>query len=227
MSANAIGVGVPAQQKSKRSMKGRIIGALGLLVVAAIVAVGSGANFTAHSANPGNMVTEGAFSISNDREGLAVFSPVTNFDPGDTTSGDVSIGNQSGGEAGNFTVKGIAEAGNDDAFAAKTHLLVVDYQDSARTTPRSAASGGFTFSGTVKDFYSGTCVTPCNTTASYDGSAWGLGNWASGETHYYSVTVENQATGTNGSLNGNDPSVSQYFGKTTKFGIEWDAVSTA
>src|SRR4051794_11136452 len=53
----------------------RTVGALALGLAAAGVAVGSGADFSARSANPSNTFTAGSLSIDNSREGAAVFSP--------------------------------------------------------------------------------------------------------------------------------------------------------
>jgi hypothetical protein len=212
----------------------KVIGALGLLVVAAIIAVGSGASFTAHSANPGNMVTAGAFSIANNHEGQALFAPQTNWDPGEEVLGYVNIGN-SGTEAGNFTVKGIAEAGNDTEFSKNIQVQVTDYttdpQGGGNATVRP---GGMNFNGSLYNLVNGctnsaTAKMPdgtspaCEVTTTHNGTAWGLSNWATNETHYYRFRLINRAP----DGNGNDPAVAAFFGKSAKFGIEWDAVSTA
>jgi hypothetical protein len=223
-----------------KSIKGRLVGAIGLLVVAAIVAVGSGANFTAHSANPGNMVTEGAFTINNDREGLALFAPQTNWDPTEEVSGQVKIGN-SGTETGNFTVKGVTEAGNDDEFNKNVLVQIVDRAGSF--TSSTLTPNGISYTGSLYNFIHGCTLavdgpsgtapktmpnnpgqSACDYSSStYNGSAWDLHNWNSGDSHYYTFRLINEAK----DGNGNDPAVAAMFNKTAKFGIEWDAVSTA
>lgn len=237
MSANAIGAGVPVQQK-KRSMKGRIIGAIGLLVVAAIVAVGSGANFTAHSANPGNMITEGTFSISNNHEGQALFDPQVNFDPGDQVAGQVTIGN-SGNEGGDFTLRGVSEPGNDVAFNDKVRLDVYEYTNQGDALASAAALNGgnsadvlgqgldstsYRFGGTLAEFIAGTCAGASSAQCSpAPGARFNLSRWGAGNLHHYVFRVRNQAPGGDTS----DPNVLAWQGKTAKFGIEWDAVSAA
>ena len=85
----------------------RTVGALAVVLAAVGITVGSGANFTAHSANPSNTFTAGTLSIDNSRgNGSSATAILTapNLKPGDSAPGTVDIQN-SGSVAGNFTLK--------------------------------------------------------------------------------------------------------------------------
>jgi spore coat-associated protein N len=69
----------------------RTIGALAVVLAAVGITVGSGANFTAHSANPANTFTAGTLSIGNNQSS-AILS-AGNMKPGDTATGTVDISN--------------------------------------------------------------------------------------------------------------------------------------
>ncbi|MGH3371626.1 MAG: TasA family protein, partial [Nocardioidaceae bacterium] len=79
----------------------RTLAALALVLLAVGVAVGSGANFTATAANPNNAFTAGALSITN-TPNTALFT-LTNWKPGDTSTGIVDIEN-TGSISGTFTL---------------------------------------------------------------------------------------------------------------------------
>lgn len=70
----------------------RTLGALAVVLAAVGITVGSGANFTAHSANPANTFTAGSLSINNSKEAAAIFS-AGNMKPGDVATGTVDIAN--------------------------------------------------------------------------------------------------------------------------------------
>ena len=81
----------------------RATAGLALALVAAAVAVGSGADFSARTANPENTFTAGALSMSNSRDGSAIFN-VANLVPGAPgASGIVDIGN-TGSIRGRFSL---------------------------------------------------------------------------------------------------------------------------
>jgi hypothetical protein len=79
----------------------RTVSALAVVLAAVGITVGSGANFTAHSANPSNTFTAGTLTIGNS-QASAILS-ATNLKPGDTTSGTVDIQN-TGSVPGAFTL---------------------------------------------------------------------------------------------------------------------------
>jgi spore coat-associated protein N len=80
----------------------RTVGALAVVLAAAGITVGSGANFTAHSASPSNVFTAGTLSIVNSKEGSALFTSA-NLKPGDAPTGIVDIQN-TGSVPGTFTL---------------------------------------------------------------------------------------------------------------------------
>ena len=96
---------------------------LAILVLAATALVASSASFTATSANPGNVFTAGALTISNkdtaglSREGTTVLNlTAAAMKPSDTVSGTAVIKN-TGSIAGTFKLTGLM-----DATAARTAL---------------------------------------------------------------------------------------------------------
>jgi hypothetical protein len=80
---------------------GRTIGALAVVLAAVGITVGSGANFTAHAANPANTFTSGTLAIGSSASSALFSSP--NMKPGDTVSGTVDIAN-TGSVPGTFTL---------------------------------------------------------------------------------------------------------------------------
>jgi spore coat-associated protein N len=103
------------------------LGALVTLLLAAGAVVGSGADFTATSANPSNTFASGTLTIGNSQEGVALFT-ATNLRPGDSvTPGIVDIQN-TGSLSGAFTLS-TSDITNSDAgnpLAGKLNLTVVD-----------------------------------------------------------------------------------------------------
>ena len=93
----------------------KLTGVLFLLLLTAGAAVGSGANFTAQSASPGNMVTAGALSIDNNRKTAAAIFSASNIKPGDDVIGTVTVSN-TGTLSGDFTL-GVANIVNTPSAA--------------------------------------------------------------------------------------------------------------
>ena len=107
----------------------KMVGILFALLLAAMMAVGSGANFNSTSANPGNVVTAGNLSHINHKDGLALLT-VDKIKPGETQTGTVTIEND-GDIDGVFTVaKAIVSDSNatagKPAFADKLRLTITD-----------------------------------------------------------------------------------------------------
>jgi len=65
---------------------------LAVLLLAVSVVIGSGANFTSTSANPGNVFTAGNLTHSNSKPGAAILTAVK-MKPGDVANGTVVITN--------------------------------------------------------------------------------------------------------------------------------------
>jgi spore coat-associated protein N len=118
------------------------LGALVTLLLAAGAVVGSGADFTATSANPANTFSSGTLAIGNSNAGTAILT-ASNLRPGDPAqTGLVDIEN-TGSLSGTFTlVRGTVtntDAGN--PLAAKLNMTVVDCGTFTGATPPSCSDG--------------------------------------------------------------------------------------
>jgi spore coat-associated protein N len=79
----------------------RTVGALAVVLAAVGITVGSGANFTAHAANPANTFTAGTLTIGSSASSALFNAP--NMKPGDNVSGTIDIAN-TGSVPGTFTL---------------------------------------------------------------------------------------------------------------------------
>jgi spore coat-associated protein N len=147
----------------------RTVGALAVVLAAVGITVGSGANFTAHSANPSNTFTAGTLSIGNS-QASAILS-ATNLKPGDSTPGTVDIQN-TGSVPGTFTLStsNIVDTGN---LLGQLDLKVEDCGVFGASSTPSCSSG---------------------TTVVYNGKASSigsksLGSFAANAKHRYQFTV--------------------------------------
>jgi hypothetical protein len=109
----------------------RTLGALALGLCAVGLAVGSGADFSARTANPSNTFSAGTLSMDNSKNGSAIFTP-TNMKPGGPAqTGVVDIKN-TGSIDGVFTLSrdqltsSDSGADNPSPFASKVAVWVVD-----------------------------------------------------------------------------------------------------
>ena len=103
----------------------KMVGVLFALLLAAMMAVGSGANFNSTSANPGNVVTAGNLMHINHKDGSAVLT-VDKIKPGESRTGTVDIEN-TGDIDGVFSVaRTITQdtTGPADPFAAHLNLKI-------------------------------------------------------------------------------------------------------
>ena len=146
----------------------RTLGALAVVLAAVGITVGSGANFTASAANPGNAFTTGTLVIANSPS-TALLS-VTGMKPGESNSSTVDITN-TGSVAGDFALNTANPTGY-SALLTQLQLTVVD-------------CGAWTSSAPD-------CVT--GTTQKYTGAVSGLtnaalGNYAGGIKHRYKITA--------------------------------------
>ena len=147
----------------------RTIGALAVVLAAVGITVGSGANFTAHAANPANTFTAGTLSIADSASG-AVLS-ATNLKPGDVNTGTVDIQN-TGSIPGAFTLS-TSNAVDTASLLGQLDLKVEDC-----------------------GLYSGTTAPSCSTGTSvvYNGKAnaipsSALGTYAANAKHRYQFSV--------------------------------------
>lgn len=151
----------------------RALGALAALLAAVGIAVGSGASFTASSANPNNTFAAGTLSILNSKEGLAVLT-ASGLRPGDPASlGTVDVEN-SGSLDGAFTLdrSSIVDSDGANPMSAKLNLVVKDCGDFSSGTPTCDAGDPVMYSGTI---------------AAMGSTA--LGTFSGGEKHRYEFAV--------------------------------------
>jgi hypothetical protein len=109
----------------------RTLGALALGLCAVGIAVGSGADFTARTANPSNTFSAGSVTMDNNKDGAAIFAP-TNMKPGGAAqTGLVDIKN-TGTIDGVFSLSRdqltSSDTGlpNPSPFASKVNVKIVD-----------------------------------------------------------------------------------------------------
>jgi hypothetical protein len=114
-----------------------MVGVLFALLLAAMMAVGSGANFNSTSANPGNVVTAGNLEHTN----TGALLTVSNIKPGETQpAGTVTVEN-TGDIDGVFTVaKSIVtdSTAPDDPFADRLNVKITSGSSTVYDGPLSA-----------------------------------------------------------------------------------------
>jgi hypothetical protein len=128
----------------------KLVGALFALLLAATMAVGSGANFNSTSANPGNVVTAGNLMHLNGKSGLPVLT-VNRLRPGQSSSGTVTITN-TGDIDGVFTIAksvSVDSTAPANPFAAKLNLKVEDTTDSTTLYDGPLSAMGTVAAGTL------------------------------------------------------------------------------
>jgi spore coat-associated protein N len=178
----------------------KVLLALGGLMIAAAVAVGSGANFNSTSANPSNVFTAGTITHSNSKTSAAILT-LTNMVPGNTSTGSVDIKN-TGSAAGTFT---LTHGTNTDTppspgLSKKLTVVITDNGDPACVTACPAAV----------QVYSGTIFAMPTTTT--------LGTFPSLATHRYTFLVTFPDAGLNGADNA-------YQGASTTVDYNWSSAS--
>jgi spore coat-associated protein N len=156
------------------------LGALLTLLLAAGAVVGSGADFTASSANPSNTFAAGTLSMVNSKDGVAVLTASDMRPGGPTSTGTVDIEN-TGSLSGDFTLARMAPVDNDGAnpLSGKLNLTVVDCGDFSSGTP--VCGNG---DDVVK--YTGGTIAQMGTGGH---AVDALGAYAAGEKHRYEFTV--------------------------------------
>ena len=107
----------------------KLVGALFVLMLAAMMAVASGASFTSTSANPGNIVTAGTLSHSNSKADTMILN-VQDLMPGHSADGTVTIGNTGDGD-GEFTLTkdNLVDVPANPKFSSKLTLVIDDVTD--------------------------------------------------------------------------------------------------
>jgi spore coat-associated protein N len=106
----------------------KLVGALFILMLAAMMAVASGASFTSTSANVGNIVTAGTLTHSNTTPNADTsILKVDNLMPGHSADGYVTIGNTGDGEgAFTLTKSALVDLPASPAFSNKLKLVIDD-----------------------------------------------------------------------------------------------------
>jgi len=177
----------------------RTLGALAAALLAVGVAVGSGANFTAQAANPGNLFAAGSLSIGNTP--TTAILTASNMVPGSSTNGTVDIEN-TGTVAGTFSLSRTALTNSDSGnpLSAKLDVVVTDCGTFSGSTPPTCGDGDD--------------VEKYNGTLSAMNSSIGLGTYNAAVKHRYKFVVTlNASTG------------DAYQGGTSSATFQWDAVS--
>ena len=174
---------------------------LAVLLLAASVVIGSGANFTAQSANAGNIFTAGALSMTNDKA-PGVILTATNMKPGDSVHGDVKLSN-TGTVAGAFTLSKTLVGADAVSFGDELQMVVQETQ-ADHTTAIGAAIYTGAASGAITNATLGT---------------W-LPNPDPSQTHDYRITVSWPTTP-------RVPAVSDdsFQGTSVTYAFQWDATS--
>jgi hypothetical protein len=156
------------------------LGALLTLLLAAGAVIGSGADFTAASANPANTFSTGTLSMVNSKAGAAVLT-ASNLRPAATaTPGTVDIEN-SGSLSGTFVLSrgSITDSDAGNPLSGKLNLTIVDCGLYAGSTAPTCGDGDDVtkYAGTLADM-----GTPGHTVSS-------LGTFAGGDKRKYLFTV--------------------------------------
>jgi hypothetical protein len=164
------------------------LGALLTMLLAAGAVVGSGADFTASSANPANTFASGTLSILNSKEATAILTAGDLRPAGTPAVGTVDIEN-TGSLSGEFTLSRTAPVDSDagNPLSGKLNITVVDCGTfSGGVDPTCGDAGDVErYTGTLAEM--GTA-----------GHAIGaLGTYAAGEKHRYQFTVQLDGTADN------------------------------
>ena len=178
----------------------KLVSALFVLSLAAMMAVASGASFTSTTANAGNIVTAGNLTHSNSKAPGAILN-VSGLKPGESQNGTVDITN-TGDVDGVFTLSksGVVDSDLGNPLSAKLNLVVQDLGDPAAPSAP---------------------VTKYNGTLGAMG-ARALGTFAAGEAHQYRFTVTFPDGGTPA---GPDSGDNAYKGDDVTVQYDWESVS--
>jgi spore coat-associated protein N len=178
----------------------KLVSALFVLSLAAMMAVASGASFTSTSANAGNIVTAGNLTHSNSKAPGAILN-VSSLKPGESQNGTVDITN-TGDVDGVFTVakSNVVNSDTGNPLSAKLDLVVQDLGD-----PSSPSAPVTKYSGKLGAM-----------------PATALGTLTSGEAHQYKFTVTFPDGGTPAGPTSGD---NAYKGGSVSVDYNWESVS--
>jgi spore coat-associated protein N len=178
----------------------RVLLAFGALMIAAALAIGSGANFNSTSANPSNVFAAGTISQSNSKANAAILTG-SNLVPGNTATGTLVIKN-TGSANGTFTLAAATPVDTPASPGLSKYLTltIVDNGDPTCTTSCPAAV----------TLYSGTINAEPATLA--------LGTFTPNQSHQYTFTMTFPNNGTTGGDNA-------YQGASTSVGYTFFSTS--
>jgi spore coat-associated protein N len=147
------------------------LGALLTLLLAAAAVVGSGADFTASSANPSNTFASGTLSVLNSKDGTAVLT-ASGMKPGGAAAvGTVDIKN-TGSLSGTFTLSrpALTDSDSTNPLSGKLNVTVKDCGLFSGSTAPTCGDGDDTvkYNGTLGQMGAG---TPITTLGSFAGDA--------------------------------------------------------
>jgi hypothetical protein len=155
------------------------LGALLTVALAGAAVAGSGADFTASSANPSNTFAAGTLSIDNSKKDAAILTASNLRPAGPTQTGTVDIQN-TGSLSGAFTLTRGTPTDSDgtNPLSGKLNLKIVDCGAwSGGNAPTCDANDAVKYDGTIAEMH-----TPGHNVAA-------LGTFAADEKHRYEFTV--------------------------------------
>jgi spore coat-associated protein N len=174
----------------------RTLGALALVLLAVAVAVGSGATFTAQTANPDNTFASGTLTMSNSKDNQAILT-ASDMKPGDTANGQVDIQNTGSISAGfSLSLTDLTDSDDKNPMSKMLNLVVMDCGDFSSGTPKCEAGDPEIYSGTLSDM-----------------SSVDLGTYKADEQHRYDFTVTFDSSADD-----------SYQGDSSSATFQWDAV---
>ena len=179
----------------------KLVSALFILSLAAMMAVASGASFTSTSANAGNVVTAGILSHGNSTSGAIL--TVDKLTPGDTATGYTNITN-TGDVSGDFTLTKsiVSDTPLATPFGAKLDLVIDDLGDPSAVpapAPVNVYTGKLSAMG-----------------------ARAAGTLAAGDVHRYRFTVSFPDSGKPSGPTAGD---NRYQGGRVEVDYNWEAVT--
>lgn len=182
----------------------RTLAGLSAALVAAAVAVGSGADFSASSANPSNTFSSGTLSIENSNNQAAILTASGLKPGGSASSGTVDIKN-AGSLSGVFTLtRGTpVDTGSTSPLSGKLNITVSDCGVWTGNTAPSCSSPTTIYSGTLSQMG----------TTGHEISS--LGTFAGGEKHRYQFSVALDSGADN-----------NYQGGTSTVEFDWSATQS-
>jgi spore coat-associated protein N len=159
----------------------KLVGVLFALLLAAAMAVGSGANFTTSSSNLGNAVTAGKLTMTNSQGGaIFTFNPMRPDDP--AQSGTIQLSNTGDGPgAVKLTMTGLTDtnvANPASKLSTKLHMVVREYSDNTYSTPVNTAYDGLV--------------------SAFPAAGADAGTWNAGSTHYFKFSIDWPGTAAGG-----------------------------